>query len=522
MNQNPASFDEFGSTAAPRPQRRSEPPKARPTLTILSHPNLNRIGEICPIPGSRIGLSRLQPEFGQPGSVQGKPLADPFVSREPILIERQKNGLLIKPAPGKKGLKIRDAVISDDHFEPYDSLDKGLVLVLADRITLLLHWALPSPTKNAMDYGLVGASDGMVALRKEIARVADLKVPVLLLGGSGTGKEVVARAIHGKIDPRRPWVGVNMGAISPNLAASELFGSVKGAYTGSQRNQLGYFRAAQNGTLFLDEIGETPVELQVLLLRALESSEVTPVGSQISIPFQTRLIAATDADLKSKVAESSFKEPLLHRLASYEIRLPSLRERREDFGRLFMHFAKMELEELGDLQILQQSDPYADPWLPTDLVTRLVSFSWPGNVRQLRNLVRQLVIGCRGKKQLELLPKIVDILREDPLTTPDPQPPSPEKQITKKGKPKGADILAALKEHRWDIKLAADALGMSRGALYLWMDKTPGIRKGSELSKEEIESALATHGGNMEEAALSLQVSQRALQRRFNQLGLDL
>src|SRR5262249_34932398 len=155
----------------------------------------------------------------------------------------------------------------------------------------------------------------------------------------GTGKELVARAIH-ESGRRRGAVclSVNMGAIPPSLATSELFGAVRGAYTGAVRDHLGYFQRAHGGTLFLDEIGETPPEVQVMLLRVLEPGEVQRVGSPQTQKVDVRLIAATDADLERALHEGRFRAPLLHRLSGYEIYIPPLRERRDDFGRLLFHF----------------------------------------------------------------------------------------------------------------------------------------------------------------------------------------
>ncbi|HEU4537176.1 MAG TPA: sigma 54-interacting transcriptional regulator, partial [Polyangiaceae bacterium] len=182
-----------------------------------------------------------------------------------------------------------------------------------------------------------------------------------------------------------------MGAVPKELAAAELFGAARGAYTGSTHDREGLFRSAQGGTLFLDEVGEAPPEVQVMLLRALETGEVHPVGAKAPVAVDVRLVAATDANLESQIRDGRFKEPLLHRLAGYEIRLPPLRERREDIGPLFYHFARGELEATGEARRLAPADPYEAPWLPAPIAARLVRHPWPGNVRQLRNWARQIV-----------------------------------------------------------------------------------------------------------------------------------
>jgi two-component system nitrogen regulation response regulator GlnG len=237
---------------------------------------------------------------------------------------------------------------------------------------------------------------------------------VLLRGETGTGKELVARALHDH-GPRRggPFVSVNLGAIPRELAAAELFGAQRGAYTGATRDREGFFRAARGGTLFLDEVGEASPEVQAMLLRVLETGEMYPVGGQAKVATDVRILAATDADLDARIREGQFKAPLLHRLAGYEIRLPPLRERREDIGVLFYHFAREELLALGEVHRLSPEDPYSAPWLPASIMGRLLRFAWPGNIRQLRNLTRQLVIGSRGCAQIALDPRLMAELGEE-------------------------------------------------------------------------------------------------------------
>src|SRR5262249_36055632 len=146
----------------------------------------------------------------------------------------------------------------------------------------------------------------------------------------------------------RPFLALNLGALPPSLAAAELFGATRGAFTGAEQARRGYFRRAHGGTLFLDEIGETPQEVQPLLLRGLESGEIQPLGSEERVHADVRIVAATDTDLEQAVATGRFRGPLLHRLGGYAIRLPALRERRDDIGRLLVHFLRCELAALGE------------------------------------------------------------------------------------------------------------------------------------------------------------------------------
>ncbi|HEY4573286.1 MAG TPA: sigma 54-interacting transcriptional regulator, partial [Thermoanaerobaculia bacterium] len=355
-----------------------------------------------------------------------------------------------------------------------------------------------------------------------------------LRGETGTGKELIAHALHDAGRRReRPFLAVNMAAIPPTLAASELFGAVRGAYTGADRRRDGYFQRADGGTLFLDEVGETPLEVQALLLRALEAREIQPVGSDDVRRVDVRLLAATDADLEGAVDAGRFRGPLLHRLAGYEIRVPALRERRDDFGRLFLHFVREELNRVGEAGRL--AVPFGGrPWIPSPLVARLAAYDWPGNVRQLRNAVRQIVIAGRDAGEAGMWLQTERLLREasrpsspdrEPAT-PRPSPPSgPPETVARRAyrsveEVTEDELLAALRAHRWRIQRAATALGISRGSLYDKIEKSSRVRKAVDLSREEIEACHARCEGDLDAMVEALEVSKRGLQRRMTQLGL--
>jgi two-component system nitrogen regulation response regulator GlnG len=393
-------------------------------------------------------------------------------------------------------------------------------------------------------------------VRTAIERVVDLPVPVLIRGETGTGKELVARAIHDK-SPRRdgPFVSVNLGAIPRELAAAELFGAIRGAYTGATRDRDGLFRAAHGGTLFLDEVGEAPPEVQVTLLRVLETGEILPVGADKPTAIQVRLIAATDANLEDQIRQGQFKAPLLHRLSGFEVRLPPLRERREDIGLLFHHFAREELEAVGEAHRLSPHDPYARPWLPAHVAAQLVRYAWPGNIRELRNVTRQLVIESRGLPQVQLDPRLAEQLgvpgssREPiPVRPPsDPaievrRPPSdPAIEVKRSSDPvievkrpsdpaievrrKPSDVteselLEALRACAWDLKAAADRLRIPRPSIYDLIERSPNIRTAGDLGAEEITQCFHACGGDLDAMVTQLQVSKRALNRRLRELGL--
>ena len=229
---------------------------------------------------------------------------------------------------------------------------------------------------------LVGHSRAIVQVRKLIEKVADTEANVLILGDSGTGKEVVARNLHYYSSRReRPFVPVNCGAIPPDLLESELFGHEKGAFTGAISARQGRFELAEGGTLFLDEIGDMPLPMQVKLLRVLQERIYERVGSNRSLKADVRIVAATHRDLEEEITEGRFREDLYYRLNVFPIEMPALRERSEDIGLLIKELiTRMEHEQRGSVRLTPAA------------VTALTHYPWPGNVRELSNLMERLII----------------------------------------------------------------------------------------------------------------------------------
>jgi two-component system, NtrC family, nitrogen regulation response regulator GlnG len=500
-----------------------------PGLTLAAHPDLRRVGERVALPeissGRPVELSRLAPLFSPPGGGSPEPLADPHLSRSPLW-------LAPGPAPGSVLLRRGDSSmivevdgrqVQAEHLVSAADLERGAVLLLAGRIVLVLHPMPPAPAREVEGLGLTGDSAAMAQVRTDVRRVADLEVAVLLRGETGTGKELVARAIHRSSARRsRPYLAVNMGAIPPALAAAELFGAARGAFTGADQRRTGYFSQAHGGTLFLDEIGETPPEVQALLLRALETGEIQPVGAEAPRRVDVRVLAATDADLEEAIAAGRFRAPLLHRLNGYEIRLPALRERREDFGQLFFSFLRQELEAMGEEMRLADPGPRGDPWLPAALVARLAAAAWPGNVRQLRNVARQIAIGNRGAEQADLPPALLKTLEHQLEKGSGPRPTSSPSRPTyrRPADVSEEELLAALAANRWKLVATAAQLGLSRTALYTLIDRCAGIRKAADLDRAEIAKALARHDDDLDAVVEELRVSRHGLQLRMTELGL--
>lgn len=260
-----------------------------------------------------------------------------------------------------------------------DELRLVVAKALAFRHLQVENARLKEELTDRVDFSsIIGISEKMQQVFDIVRRVADTEATVLLLGESGTGKELVARAIHnGSARAEMPFVPVNCAAIPHDLLESELFGHVRGAFTGAVRDRPGKFQAADRGTLFLDEVGELPVALQPKLLRALQEREIEPVGGRTQ-KVDVRVVAATNRHLVEEVAAGTFREDLYYRLAVIPVHLPALRERREDMAVLLRHF----LKKHGG-QHVEVSDA---------LLKKLADYAWPGNVRELENWVERSLI----------------------------------------------------------------------------------------------------------------------------------
>ena len=311
-------------------------------------------------------------------------------------------------------------------------------------------------------YGLenmIGRSAPMKEVFEIIRQVASSRATVLIQGESGTGKELVAKAIH-QLSPRKkgPFVAVHCAALSQNLLESELFGHEKGAFTGAMERRIGRFEKADGGSLFLDEISEIDLAVQVKLLRALEERQVERVGGDTPVHFDTRLIAATNKDLQQEVEKGTFREDLFYRLNVVVIHLPPLRERQADIPLLLSHYLAFFNEENG-----KQIEGYTP-----EAVEMLSRYNWPGNIRELRNVVERMVVLAHGKL----------------LET--------------------SDLPANIREKSAEVTLDLDA------------DLTV-----DEMERQLIIHALEKTNGNRTKAAEKLGISRRTLHRKINEYGIS-
>jgi DNA-binding NtrC family response regulator len=311
--------------------------------------------------------------------------------------------------------------------------------------------------------GLIGRSRGMLAVYKQIAHAAGSEAPVLVTGETGTGKELIARAIHHHSGRgKRPFVAVNCGALAESLLESELFGHVRGSFTGAVADKKGVFEQADGGSIFLDEIGETTAAVQVRLLRVLEQGEVRPVGASRVLTVNVRVLAATNRDLERAVREGSFRQDVYYRLNVVRIAVPPLRERRDDIPLLAAHVLRGAAEG--------QARPRR---LSPGALAALMAYAWPGNVRELENVLETLALAATGETiEVEDLPAALrdrpPASLEEPLFAGLPSLEEMEKRYL-------AHVLEVLEGNR---SRAAEALGIDRRTLYRMIERFGLDREG--------------------------------------------
>lgn len=520
-----------------------------PAATLLYHPDARRLGERATLhelhTGFPAAISRAYPPFSSVGNTaaqptrHGHPLDDPHVSRTPLWIRREGEDLVFWAEHGGIRATVEGQALAGPLRVPQSRLSEGgIVVSLGGYVVLWLHLATGTPAPVNW-HGLMGVSPAMVMLRERIARLASTPYPVMLRGESGAGKELVARAMH-QAGPRAqgPYVTLNMAAVPSSVAAAELFGYERGAFTGANQARKGRFEQADGGTLFLDEIGEAPPEVQTQLLRALDSGEIQPLGGQTR-RVDVRVVSATDADLESRVSEHRFSKALLYRLHSGLLEVPPLRDRRMDVPILLHHFLREGLRSTGAPDRLALQPPPERPWLSARLIDALLAWSFPGNVRELKNIANEIVLHSSDRKAAELSPELVTRLARIPEpSSPSPAPRPAQKELTgplespsstrelqrDPREPRAltaARVQEALAHNGWRLARAAAALGVARNTLVRFIESTPDLHRPSNLDADAILAALEQHHGNIEAAAEALQVSAHGLRLRMHALELS-
>jgi two-component system nitrogen regulation response regulator GlnG len=490
------------------------------TLTIVWHPDVARVGESAVLPGGNCDVSRVAPLFGDRAhGTSGTPLGHVRVSAlEPSFSIRQAHDRIeILARNPDAHVKVDGARLRDRIVLPRGELERGVIITLARRIVLCLHLARPVRAAARGSHGLVGISDAVDDLRREIDQVADVDVPVLIRGESGTGKGVLAAAIVAA-SPRagRPFLSLNMGVIAPSTAASELFGHERGSFTGANVSKVGLFAAADGGTLFLDEIGTLTLDAQPSLLHVLDTGEVRPVGSTRVRKIDVRFLAATDASLERLIAAGAFSEALFHRLARYRIALPPLRYRREDLGVLLVHFLRAAFKRYGEPDRL--AGHADDPWLSASTVAAFAAHSWPGNVRELENVAGEIVVSSRGQTKAVLPGSLGAMVSERQSDPPAPRPTTAAKAAAS---PAISDeqVAEALARSEGSASRAARILGVSRTTYYELRKRNPLLRSITEISDQEVIACRDECGGDIAKMAARLGVPVKALKDRLARIS---
>ena len=350
-------------------------------------------------------------------------------------------------------------LVNNGHVKDVDFLINAVPITFKNqRFSILVIENIPglpvvTPLNRQKRFGeIVGQHPKMKELFRTIRQVARMEVPVLLQGETGTGKELVALAIH-KDSPRarKYFVPINCGALPEGLLETEIYGHVKGAFTGAIRDKKGRFQLADGGTLFLDEVGELSLPMQVKLLRVLQDGKFEPVGSEKTLQADVRIISATNKEIEKEVTSGRFRKDLYYRLSAMPIILPPLRERRSDIPILAEHFlAHFGKEFFGKKAILS-----------SEAVSMLLTYDWPGNVRELQNAIQFALAKCPGQMIEPFhLPQTIHFAVNKPFTV-------RHRRLTLRTK----DVIEALKKEGGNKTKAAELLGVSRSTLYRFFAK---------------------------------------------------
>jgi len=488
-------------------------------VRVIAHPDAQRVGEFAPLfdEGSdgSVEISRNAPDFRTIEGRTSGPLASPRITRTPLSIELQHGQLRIAHAAATR-VEINGELLQGERVLDADALQSGVVILFGKYLAFVLGYLELIEAAPSAPF-MVGDSSAMRVLRQEIQRIAEIDVPVLLRGETGVGKELVAAALHARSSRAgAPYVAVNVASVPASLAASELFGHRRGAFSGAVDEHKGYFSQAHGGTLFLDEIGDVASDVQAALLRAVESGVIQPLGGK-TVKVDVRLIAATDSNLEAAIAKREFREPLLRRF-SYEIWVPPLRSRRDDIGLLFIHFLRQMLGAAPSVDRLSPPEGDAEPWIPAAFVAALALHQWPGNVRELSNVALRFVVENREHSVARVSDSLRSLLRPRPAEPPvprgTPRPaalrPAPSR-AERAAPPTDAELVSAMETAKFQRESAAKALGISKSYLYRRLARIPEIRALADIPGAEIEAALDAEGGDCTRAAERLRVSERAL-----------
>jgi two-component system NtrC family response regulator len=314
-----------------------------------------------------------------------------FAALEEILRLKPDTKVIVATGHGARESATRAVAMGayDFYKKPVDIDELGLIVARAFHLHDIEeeNRRLESGSAGTVLGSIITAADEMLKVARTIERVASADVSVMLLGASGTGKELLARAVHEKSGRKGAFIAINCAAIPENLLEAELFGYERGAFTGAVKSNVGKIELAEGGTLFLDEVGDIPLPLQVKLLRFLQERVIERIGGRAGIAVDTRIVCATHQDLEAMIGDGRFREDLYYRLAEIVVKIPSLAERSGDAALLARHFVTLYARELNP----------AVQALSPDAIAAIDSYAWPGNVRELENRMKRAVIMADGK-----------------------------------------------------------------------------------------------------------------------------
>jgi pSer/pThr/pTyr-binding forkhead associated (FHA) protein len=383
-------------------------------------------------------------------------LPDPWASTEHARLVRAGPFWRIEDRGSRNGVRLNGRSVSAEQLADGDLIELGHTLLYyrqgAGPPDVTGPDFTPSEANSSGDFPTLSAG-----LSSELIKAWDLAstdLPLLIQGESGTGKEVLARALSARSARPGPFVGVNCGAIPPSLVESELFGHVKGAFTGADSAHAGLIRSAHRGTLFLDEIGDLELGAQAALLRVLQEREVRPVGSARALPVDVRVLSATHRDLDALVAKGSFRADLLARLAGFRLRLPPLWQRREDIGLL-----------ISRLLAARRSELAAELRFEPEAARRLFGYHWPLNIRELDNCLRAATVLARGGSIGE------EHLPEQLRSEPDQRPRAAAAELSLADRDQRDQLIQLFREHRGNVSAVARHLGKARTQVQRWLKR---------------------------------------------------
>ncbi|MEP4485707.1 MAG: sigma 54-interacting transcriptional regulator [Halioglobus sp.] len=488
------------------------------------HWTLGRVGPLFSHSDSDTDIDSGSSTTPSPTS-QASMLNDPCISRHAFSLDDNGAGLRLSVPDGGCRVRVEGRDVAGQCDIDLLSLEHGVSIAVAHTVILLLHWRELTPNRGGEEtfgsFNLLGCSSYVDQLRRNVMQAAATDCDVLILGESGTGKELVANAVHrGSARSPNPMVAVNMAALTSSLSAAQLFGAAKGAYTGAASSSRGYFQRAQRGTLFLDEVGETPLEIQPQLLRALQEREIQPVGGNIE-SIDVRILSATDANLDAE--ECNFNAALKHRLGALAIELEPLRLHREDVGVLVRHFfgtVSREMDKHNILTTVAKDSLSLARW--SELFLLLLHYNWPGNVRELSNVIRQLVVS--STEDLVVSVSVLQKLRQNTSAG--------NSAVEESGQSTASAAIAmdaisderfahALDRNSYEVASVARDLGVSRQSVYRRISLSRDFRLASDVPLNELLGVLEACRGDLEKTADQLRISGKALRGRLRQLPSD-